>query len=109
MKLCSSCAGEVCDFCIWYAFNGEYFGPDVPPPLAGIYDTLERRDELSREHNWAHQVYTGDGFCRIDGRSMDPEDGCENFVCGNWQREVEMVGSPWEVMKMRLARGMWGE
>jgi len=52
-------------------------------------------------------VYVGDGFCRIDGRAREPEEGCGDFVCGNWQKEVNMVGSPWEVEKMRLARGMW--
>jgi len=90
MKLCSSCLGAVCDFCVWYVFNGGYFGPP--------------EEEVDRGR---YQVYVGDGFCRIDGRAREPEEGCGDFVCGNWQKEVNMVGSPWEVEKMRLARGMW--
>jgi hypothetical protein len=61
MKMCSACDRPVCDLCIWYAFNGD------------------------------DCVYTGDGFCRINGQPRDPDDGCENFVCCCWYSVVPVV------------------
>lgn len=67
-KLCSTCRGEVCDFCIHFAYNGGD-GAEIPP-----------------------QVYMGDGFCKLDRSQKWPEDGCVNFVCGNWIREQSKKG-----------------
>ena len=62
MKLCSTCDGPVCHFCIHYAYNGR---------------------------GWKHRVYWGDGFCKLNGDSQDPEDQCVNFVCRNWIKELQ--------------------
>lgn len=64
MKLCHARCPPICDFCIHYAFNGE--------PVEG----------------YQFEVFTGDGFCRIDGAARWPEDGCENFVCQNWKNPL---------------------
>lgn len=44
--------GAVCDFCIFYDFNGDDDG-----------------------------CYTGDGYCRFHQKQIDPEEGCADFIC----------------------------
>lgn len=55
MKPCSPDCPVVCDFCIWYSFNGD------------------------------NGTFTGDGYCTINGLARKPEDFCEMFICGNWK------------------------
>ena len=59
---------NVCDFCIHYCFNGEWY-----------------YHEYTNE--WAY-AYNGEGFCRLDGTYSDPADGCDNFYCFRLMRGV---------------------
>lgn len=54
MKTCSSCAGPLCDFCVWFDFNGDQEG-----------------------------VYLGLGRCTHSEhpRPEDPAGACDDFVC----------------------------
>lgn len=55
MTLCPDCdpfIGPVCDFCRHYNFNGNETG-----------------------------AYTGDGFCCLRQKPMEPEGGCDQFHC----------------------------
>lgn len=54
MRKCSHDCPAICDYCIWFDFNGDDFG-----------------------------AYTDDGYCRVNGENKWPEDECENFVCFN--------------------------
>jgi hypothetical protein len=51
---CPTCIGALCDFCRWYDFNGD-----------------------------EDACYTGDGWCRLHGRSSDPTDECGDFHCNS--------------------------
>lgn len=69
MKPCSPECPMCCDFCVWYVYNG------TTP------------DKFS--------IYTGDGFCMLNGEQHDPEELCENFVCFHlkngeyWDEHIE--------------------
>lgn len=61
---CDTCLGEICDFCVWYDFNGEEGG------------------------------YSGDGYCRRWKAPRDPDDGCAEYHChaatdGNSYSEIQ--------------------
>lgn len=51
---CESCYTTVCDFCRFYAFNGDKNGS-----------------------------YTGDGRCLLHDKPMEPGDGCDDFHCNH--------------------------
>ena len=46
-----NCDCDVCDFCVYYDFNGE------------------------------DGAYVGKGFCNKFAQQKDPEEGCESFIC----------------------------
>lgn len=51
---CTKCddAGDICDFCKHYDFNGNEKGQ-----------------------------YTGDGICTLHQKQMEPYEGCDDFYC----------------------------
>lgn len=59
MKTCSDDCPAICDYCIWFDFNGDDVG-----------------------------AYIGDGYCRLSGENRWPEDSCWNFVCSNWRERL---------------------
>jgi hypothetical protein len=68
MKLCEHNCGPLCDSCIYFAFNGE-----------------EWVDDNGRV--WPNAVYVGKGKCLLRMLPKDPEDGCNDFVCRNTERQ----------------------
>jgi len=52
MIKCSNDCIPVCDFCIYYDFNGDEYG-----------------------------AYIGKGYCRLHKKNCEPEDYCEDFHC----------------------------
>ncbi len=63
---------NICDFCCFYCFNGEW---DI------------------RRGGWV-SVYIDTGFCYVDMLPRDPEEACDEFYCfgvknmGNQKRRV---------------------
>ena len=46
-----NCKSDVCDFCVWYDFNGE------------------------------NGCYVGKGYCNKLKKQKDPEENCKEFIC----------------------------
>lgn len=79
MKLCSASCMPACDFCEHYLFNGE--------------DLVDDRGIL-----YADAVYTGNGWCMLHNRPMDPGDMCADFSCTNLtpaERFEEIIDEPY--------------
>ena len=67
MKKCAPGCPAICDFCIWYHFNGD--------PVEG----------------YEFEVYVDEGYCRLNGEPMEPYYDCPNFVCFNWMKEIGIL------------------
>ncbi len=61
---CRTCLGALCDFCLWYDFNGDEDGG-----------------------------YTGDGYCRLHKFNHEPDEGCDSFHC-KLAKEGNSVSGP---------------
>ena len=58
---CTSCEFDICDFCMYYNFNGEWYA-----------------DGNDGFHG---PVYVDEGYCRLTGCYSDPSDICDDFHC----------------------------
>ena len=56
MKKCNKQCFDLCDFCRFYNFNPGFGG-----------------------------VYTDKGYCVLKEQHMQPEDGCDDFICVNYK------------------------
>ena len=58
---CNNCEFDICDFCMHYNFNGEWYA-----------------NGSDGSHG---PIYVGEGYCRLTGCYSDPIDDCDNFHC----------------------------
>jgi hypothetical protein len=71
MKLCPTCTAPVCDFCLYFEYNGEPIEHDAKV--------------------WDNALYVEKGYCRKHDMCADPGGGCDDFKCKRLTSDEQSV------------------